>query len=114
MAAVGTHDKNVSIIGSDDVTTCIIVVVRHSGSGAVALAHLDGNGIDEAVSIMVSRVQNLALGYPEGRLELQMIGGYKDQQSYAEDLFVSIMREYTSWLKLKYVFSLLRISKPIF
>lgn len=94
MAAVGTHDKNVSIIGSDDVTTCIIVVVRHSGSGAVALAHFDGNGMDEAVSIMVSRVQNLALGYPEGRLELQMIGGYKDQQSYAEDLFVSIMRKY--------------------
>lgn len=31
MAAVATHDKNVNIIGSDDATTCIIVVVRHSG-----------------------------------------------------------------------------------
>lgn len=31
LAAVATHDKNVNIIGSDDATTCIIVVVRHSG-----------------------------------------------------------------------------------
>lgn len=96
MAAVGTHDKNVSVIGSDDVTTCIIVVVRHSGSGAVALAHLDGNGMDEAVSTMVSRVQNLAIGYPEGRLELQLIGGYSDTRNYSEELFASIMREWTA------------------
>lgn len=94
MAAVATHDKNVNIIGSDDVTTCVIVVVRHSGSGAVALAHLDSNGIDEAVSTMVARVQNLALGYPEGRIELQLIGGFKDMQSYSEDLFAMIMRKY--------------------
>lgn len=93
MAAVATHDKNVTVIGSDDVTTCIIVVVRHSGSGAVALAHLDGNGMDEAVSAMVTRVQNLALGYPEGRLELQLIGGYSDARNYSEDLFASIMRK---------------------
>lgn len=122
MAAVATHDKNVNIIGSSDATTCIIVVVRHSGlffyillpsdefcitflylktgSGAVALAHLDGNGIDEAVSTMVARVQNLALGYPEGRIELQLIGGYKDQQGYAEDLFYNIMRKYFFYIFL--------------
>lgn len=34
LAAVATHDKNVNIIGSDDATTCIIVVVRHSGAFA--------------------------------------------------------------------------------
>lgn len=64
------------------------------GSGAVALAHLDGNGTDEAVSTMVHRVQNLAFGYPEGRIELQLIGGYRDQPGgYAEDLFYNIMRK---------------------
>lgn len=30
-AAIAPHDKNVHIVGSDDATTCIIVVVRHSG-----------------------------------------------------------------------------------
>lgn len=62
----------------------------------MALAHLDGTGIDEAISTMVARVQTLAIGYPEGRIELQLIGGYKDQQNYAEDLFVNIMRKYSS------------------
>lgn len=96
MAAVAPHDKNVNIIGSDDATSCIIVVVRHSGSGAVALAHLDGNGTDEAVSTMVARVQELALGYPEGRIELQLIGGYKypTGRGYAEDLFYTIMQSF--------------------
>ena len=45
---------------------------------------------------MIARVQNLALGYPEGRLELQLIGGYKDNPSgggYSEDLFYNIMRK---------------------
>lgn len=60
----------------------------------MALAHLDGNGTDEAVSTMVARVQELAFGYPEGRIELQLIGGFKDTQGYAEDLFSNIMREY--------------------
>lgn len=64
------------------------------GSGAVALAHIDGTGIDEAVTAMVARVQELALGYPEGRIELQLIGGYRDQQGYGEDIFYSIMRKF--------------------
>lgn len=49
---------------------------------------------------MVDRVQNLAMGYPEGRIEVQLIGGYKDQQSYAEDLFFNIMRKYTIFLHI--------------
>lgn len=64
-----------------------------AGSGAVALAHFDGSGVDEAVCTMVSRVQELALGYPEGRIELQLIGGYRDSQGYGEDVFYSIMRK---------------------
>lgn len=63
------------------------------------MAHLDGNGTDEAVSTMVSRVQELALGYPEGRIELQLIGGFRDQQGYGEDLFSNIMRKFHYSLK---------------
>lgn len=118
LAAVAPHDKSVTIIGSDDATTCIIVVLRHSGnfllnltqkkwlnklkifwvigSGAVALSHLDGTGTDEAVITMVGRVQGLAvqLGYPEGRIELQLIGGFRDPQGVGEELFYNIMRKF--------------------
>lgn len=66
----------------------------------MALAHLDGNGTDEAVSTMVARVQELAFGYPEGRIELQLIGGFKDTQGYAEDLFSNIMRKCTATLRI--------------
>ncbi|XP_044735791.1 protein N-terminal asparagine amidohydrolase [Chrysoperla carnea] len=91
MAATTPHDKYVSILGSDDATTCIITVVRHSGSGAVALAHFDGVGVDEAVTTMVARVQELAMGYAEGRIELQLVGGYSDPNHYSEELFYNIM-----------------------
>lgn len=42
----------------------------------MAVAHLDGAGTDEGVMNVIHRVQELALGYPEGRLELQFIGGF--------------------------------------
>ncbi|KAH8400894.1 hypothetical protein KR009_001676 [Drosophila setifemur] len=98
LAASAPHDKHVNIIGADDATTCIIVVVRHSGSGAVALAHFDGSGVDEAVCNMVSRVQELAVGYPEGRIELQLIGGYRDANNYGEEVFFSIMQSFHNHL----------------
>lgn len=67
----------------------------YPGSGAVGIAHLDGVGTEEGVQSMVQRVQQLAIGYPEGRLELQMIGGFtNNRRNYSEELFGSIMREY--------------------
>lgn len=42
---------------------------------------------------VVHRVQELALGYPEGRLELQLVGGYSDSRNYSEELFYNIMRK---------------------
>lgn len=64
-----------------------------SGSGAVAMAHLDGSGTDEAVCTMVQRVQELALGYPEGRIELQLIGGFSDPRHYSDEIFYNVMSE---------------------
>lgn len=43
-AVTTSQDNNVSVIGSDDATTCIIAILRHSASGATALAHFDGTG----------------------------------------------------------------------
>lgn len=44
-------------------------------------------------------MNELALGYPEGRIELQLIGGFRDQQGYAEDLFSNIMRKFVAFMK---------------
>ncbi|XP_015511689.1 protein N-terminal asparagine amidohydrolase [Neodiprion pinetum] len=91
MAATLPHDKNVSILGSDDVTSCIIVVLKHSGSGAVALAHLDGTGTEDAAAAMIQKVTELAIGFLEGRLELQLVGGYSDPRNCSEDIFYNIL-----------------------
>lgn len=64
------------------------------GSGAVGMAHLDGSGVDECVTLMIQRVQDLSLGYPDGRLELQLVGGYSDPRHYSEELFYSLMRKF--------------------
>lgn len=42
---------------------------------------------------MISRVQELSMNYPEGRIELQLIGGYSEPNGYADDLFYNIMRK---------------------
>lgn len=44
-AVISSQDCNVEIVGSDDATTCIITIIRHSASGAAALAHFDGTGM---------------------------------------------------------------------
>jgi len=85
-AATVPHDKNVNILGTDDVTTCCAVVVRHRTSGAVALGHFDGSSVDDGISGMIGRVQELSLGYPESRLELSLVGSYSDPRGYSEEL----------------------------
>lgn len=69
------------------------VQISIAGSGAIALAHLDGSGTAEAAAAMVARVQQLAVGYPEGRIELQLVGGFTDPHRYSDELFANIMRE---------------------
>lgn len=43
---------------------------------------------------MIQRVTELALGFPEGRLELQLVGGYSDPRNYSEELFCNILCKY--------------------
>lgn len=43
---------------------------------------------------MIQRVQELAMGYPEGRIELQLVGGFSDAHHYSEELFYNIMSKY--------------------
>lgn len=61
-----------------------------SGSGATGLMHYDGSGTDEGVMSMIARVQELSYGYPEGRLELSLIGAYSSH-NYSVELFYSLM-----------------------
>lgn len=92
MAVTIPHDKNVNIIGTDDLTACIMFILRNTTTGAVGLAHYDGCGTEEGVAAMVQRLQELS--YPETRLELQMVGGFSDSCHYSEELFFNLMHAF--------------------
>uniref|UniRef100_A0A3B4FA64 N-terminal asparagine amidase n=1 Tax=Pundamilia nyererei TaxID=303518 RepID=A0A3B4FA64_9CICH len=68
-AATTPADKCVSVIGSDDATTCHLVVLRHTGSGAVCLGHCDGSSTWSEVPLLVKAVTSLSDACKEGRYD---------------------------------------------
>ncbi|GIY64757.1 protein N-terminal asparagine amidohydrolase [Caerostris darwini] len=90
-AITSPHDKHITILGTEDTTTCSMVVLRHSGSGVSCVAHFDGSGLEQGVVNIVRHVQDLSLNVPEGRLELHMIGGFLDPRHYSEELAIQLL-----------------------
>lgn len=68
--------------------------IQFSGSGAVGITHLHNVGCEDGVVSLIDRVRELSVGFPEGRLELNLIGGFADSRNYSEGVFHSIMRKY--------------------
>ncbi|KAG9334979.1 hypothetical protein JZ751_006202 [Albula glossodonta] len=90
-AATTPADNSVTVIGSDDATTCHLVVVRHSGSGATCLAHCDGSNTWAEVPQLVKAVTSLSSQAKEGRLELHLIGGFDDESKTSQSLSLSLL-----------------------
>jgi len=88
-AVTHPHDNKVSIIGTDDVTTNVILIVRHTGSGTVGVSQLD-RVYDEGLTTMLQRVTSMAYGY-EGIIELHIIGGYADGKNVSSALITSTL-----------------------
>ncbi|KAM7008914.1 protein N-terminal asparagine amidohydrolase [Tautogolabrus adspersus] len=90
-AATTPSDSSVSVIGSDDATTCHLVVLRHTGSGAVCLAHCDGSSTWSEVPLLVKTVSSLSNVCKEGRFELHLVGGFNDETKTSHKLSLSIL-----------------------
>lgn len=90
-AATTPADNCVSVIGSDDATTCHLVVLRHTGSGAVCLAHCDGASTWSEVPLLVRAVMSLSNVSKEGRLELHLVGGFNDELKTSHKLSLNII-----------------------
>ncbi|XP_076329211.1 protein N-terminal asparagine amidohydrolase-like isoform X2 [Tachypleus tridentatus] len=96
-AVVSPQDKFISILGTDDSTTCNMVALRHTGSGVVALGHFDGSLVQEGVSSMVTEVKCMSSSSPsDGKLELHMVGGFLDDKGYSEQLVLQILDTFNS------------------
>ncbi|XP_058495978.1 protein N-terminal asparagine amidohydrolase-like [Solea solea] len=90
-AATTPADNCVSVIGSDDATTCHLVVLRHTGSGAVCLAHCDGSSTWSEIPLLVKAVMSLSDVSQEGRLELHLAGGFNDESNTSHKLSHNIL-----------------------
>lgn len=90
-AATTPTDSSVSVIGSGDATTCHLVVLRHTGSGATCLAHCDGSSTFTEVPLLVNAVTSLSNPAKEGRLELHLVGGFDDDSKTSHKLSLTIL-----------------------
>ena len=77
-AVTHSHDSKVQVLGSDDVTTNLLIIIRHTGSGTLGLAQVDGV-CEEGLTTYIQRVTSLSYGY-EGRIELHLLGAFSDSK----------------------------------
>ena len=57
------------------------------------MAHVDGADQESGITPLISRIQEVSLGYPNGRIELHLVGGYMDPRGYSERLVINLLRK---------------------
>ncbi|XP_053326929.1 protein N-terminal asparagine amidohydrolase [Spea bombifrons] len=96
LAVTTPNDRLISVLGSEDATTCHIVVLRHTGSGATCLAHCDGSDTENEVAAIFNAVKSLSQASPDGRLELHLVGGFIDQRCLSQKLTSQLLESFDS------------------
>lgn len=89
-ATVAKNDENVTVMGSEDATTCHIVVLQHTGSGVTSLGHFDGNDTQTGIRNMISSVKSTS-NANGGNILLHLFGGFRDDRGTSERLTTSII-----------------------
>jgi len=88
-AVTHSHDTKVLVVGTDDVTTGLVIIIRHTTSGAVGVAQVD-RLTDEGLSTFLQKVASLAYGY-DGRTELHLVGAFADTKGLGAALVNSAL-----------------------
>uniref|UniRef100_A0A8C3WGH5 N-terminal asparagine amidase n=1 Tax=Catagonus wagneri TaxID=51154 RepID=A0A8C3WGH5_9CETA len=94
LAVTSPKDGSVCILGSDDATTCHIVVLRHTGTGATCLTHCDGTDTEAEVHLIVSSLRPFADHVRGGRLEVHLVGGFNDDRQLSQKLTHQLLGEF--------------------
>ncbi|XP_072275103.1 protein N-terminal asparagine amidohydrolase isoform X2 [Pyxicephalus adspersus] len=93
LAATTPSDSSISVFGSEDATTCHMIVLRHTGSGAICFAHCDGSDTENEVASIIKAVKSLH-NTAEGRLELHIVGGFNDERQLSKNLSHQLLRAF--------------------
>ncbi|XP_031218974.1 protein N-terminal asparagine amidohydrolase isoform X6 [Mastomys coucha] len=85
---------SISILGSDDATTCHIVVLRHTGNGATCLTHCDGSDTKAEVPLIMNSIKSFSEHAECGRLEVHLVGGFSDDRQLSQKLTHQLLSEF--------------------
>ncbi|OBS74668.1 hypothetical protein A6R68_14790 [Neotoma lepida] len=92
LAVTSPKDGSISILGSDDATTCHIVVLRHTGNGATCLTHCDGTDTRAEVPLIMSSIKSFSDHAQCGRLEVHLVGGFSDDRQLSQKLTHQLLK----------------------
>lgn len=95
-AATSPEDEKIHVMGSEDATTCHIIIIRHTGCGAVCIAHFDGYGSDKAVQDIMKVMNELCKNKPFGRYELHVAGGFIDGDESSEKVSIKTLNAFNN------------------
>ncbi|XP_032799012.2 protein N-terminal asparagine amidohydrolase [Daphnia magna] len=94
-AVLKNDDENLSMIGTDDATTCHIVVLVNRKESSVCVAHIDStDDLDEELTRMVLDVMGQQHAESDFYLELSIMGGYRDEMHKSEMLTLDLLQFY--------------------
>ncbi|XP_060141578.1 protein N-terminal asparagine amidohydrolase isoform X2 [Globicephala melas] len=94
LAVTSPKDGSISILGSDDATTCHIVVLRHTGNGATCLTHCDGTDTKAEVPLIMNSIKSFSGHTQCGRLEVHLVGGFSDDRQLSQKLTHQLLSEF--------------------
>ena len=89
---VKKDDTHISWVGSDDATTCHVVVLVNQEESSVCVAHLDTARNSEELTRMVAASVGASHISPNFHLDLHIVGGYSDEENQSEKLTVALLR----------------------
>ena len=78
-------------VGSEDATTCHIVVIRDQNSGKSALIHLDDVN-SSALDHVTKQVCDGSEDTYGQNVEIHIFGGYEDENDTSEDLSLGLLK----------------------
>ncbi|PIK53945.1 hypothetical protein BSL78_09167 [Apostichopus japonicus] len=92
IAATHPQDDIIDILGSDDATTCHILILRHTGTGSTALTHFDGQNTQQGLETMIQLLNSFDDASPsQGRIEAHLFGGFCDSKNTSAHLTCNVI-----------------------
>jgi len=85
MAVAKQKDPCIDMLGSEDATTCLIIVLRDRRTQSCGIIHLDSQYEDQ-ISPLVKEMQKLDGESCSQEFDTSVLGGYRDERGLSEEI----------------------------